>query len=116
LRSLGFYNAPRGSRKKEEGHALVVTVRIAPGQYDAAQKALQTQVIPRVSQAPGFVQGYWTVNQARDQGTSMVVFRTAQDAQNAAATVRSNPVPQGVTIVSAEVYEVNGEAKAAAGV
>ena len=39
-------------------HAVVVRVSI--GDPQNAQEDLRTRVVPDVSQAPGFVAGYWT--------------------------------------------------------
>jgi len=90
-------------------YAVVVNVSIAPGQFAAARKALSEQVVPRVKQAPGFVKGYWTVRDDSSQGTSMTIFRTKQDADNAATMVRNTPAPAGVSLNSAEVREVIAE-------
>jgi len=91
-------------------HAVVVNVSIAPGQFEAAQKALREQVVPRVKQAPGFVKGFWTIRDDSAQGTSMIVFRTKQDAENAVAMIRNSPPPPGVTLNSVELREVIAEA------
>jgi hypothetical protein len=40
-------------------HAVVVNLTITDS--DAAAQALHEQLVPRVSRAPGFVAGYWTV-------------------------------------------------------
>lgn len=90
-------------------YAVVTNVSIAPGQFQAARKALSEQVVPRVKQAPGFVKGYWTVRDDSSQGTSMTIFRTKQDADNAATMVRNAPTPPGVSLNSAEVREVIAE-------
>ena len=91
-------------------HALVMTVSIAPGHFESAHENLQSQVIPRVKQMPGFVRGYWTINAGHERGTSLVVFDTEQNAQTAVTGTRNGPMPPGVTIVNAEVAEVTGEA------
>ena len=91
-------------------YAVVVNVSIAPGQFEASQKVLREQVVPRVKQAPGFVKGYWTVRDDSAQGTSMSIFRTQRDAENAMTMVRSSPPPPGVTLNSVEVREVVAEA------
>ena len=39
-------------------HAVVVRVSIAD--FDGSVEELRTRVVPGVSQAPGFVAGYWT--------------------------------------------------------
>jgi hypothetical protein len=91
-------------------YAVIVNVSIAPGQFEASQKVLHEQVVPRVKQAPGLVKGYWTVRDDSTQGTSMAVFRTKQDAENVMAMVRNSPPPPGVTFNSVEVREVVAEA------
>ena len=91
-------------------HALVVSVNIAPNQFEGAQKALRDNVVPRVKQAPGFVKGYWTANADRTQGWSIAVFKSEQDANNAAAMARQGPMPAGVTQTSLDVREVVADA------
>jgi hypothetical protein len=90
-------------------YAVVVNVSIASGQLAAARKAVNEQVVPRVRQAPGFVKGYWTVRDDSSAGTSMAIFKTKQDADNAVTMVRDTPPPPGVTLNSAEVREVIAE-------
>jgi len=90
-------------------YAVVVNVSIASGQLAAARKAVNEQVVPRVRQAPGFVKGYWTVRDDSSAGTSMTIFKTKQDADNAVTMVRNTPPPPGVTLNSAEVREVIAE-------
>lgn len=91
-------------------HAVVVTVNIAAGQFEASRKALQENVVPQVSKAPGFVKGYWAATLDGGSGLSFVVFRTKPDAENAAKMARSNPMPPGVTVSGVEVREVIAEA------
>jgi quinol monooxygenase YgiN len=90
-------------------HAVIVTVTIAAGQFDAARKVLQEQAVPRVKQMPGFVKAYWTRSADGAHGTSMVVFTTKQNADEAASTVRST-APPFVTVNGVEVAEVVAEA------
>ena len=91
-------------------HAVFTTVRIAAGQFDSARKTLKDDAVPRASQAPGFVKGYWTTNADRTEGTSLVVFQTRENADAAASMARSMAPPAGVTITSVEVREVVAEA------
>lgn len=82
-------------------HAVVVRVTIAePGGSEAV---LREQVVPRVSQAPGFVAGYWT--RKDDGGLSMSVWESEEAATNAGEMARSM-APEGVTVESVEVREV----------
>ena len=90
--------------------AVVVHVRIDAAQVNSSREELKTQVIPRVRQAPGFVKGYWTASADGTSGDSMVVLKTKQDAEQAAAMARNSPPPRGVTIERIEVREVVAEA------
>ncbi len=88
-------------------HALVVTVTIHEAQ--AAQAMLQDQVIPQVSQAPGFVNGYWT--RKDDRGSSMIVFESEEAAQSAAEHTQSGGrASDAVSFDDVEVREVVGQA------
>jgi hypothetical protein len=92
-------------------HAVIVNVSIADGQFDASRKVLHENVVPQVSKAPGFVKGYWTAAPDRRSGTSIVVFKTQSDAENAANNARSQPRPApGVTLGTVEVREVVADA------
>lgn len=82
-------------------HAVVVRVRIQD--EEAATKALQEQVVPRVSQAPGFIAGYWT--RKDNAGLSMIVFESEDAAQAASKQVQSG-MPDAVTLDGVEVREV----------
>jgi hypothetical protein len=84
-------------------HALVVRVSISDAEQ--ARKVLEEQVVPQVSQAPGFVAGYWTWSQERNNGLSMIVFDSADGARGAEERI-SGLAPEGVTVDSTEVREV----------
>jgi hypothetical protein len=86
-------------------HAVVVKVTI--DDVEAAEGALREQVVPRVSQAPGFVAGYWT--RKDNGGLSMIIFESEEAAQQASEQVRAN-VPPTVTVEDVEVREVVAEA------
>jgi hypothetical protein len=82
-------------------HAVVTRVTI--NDSDASESQLREQVVPAVSQIPGFVAGYWT----RKDGTglSMVLFES-EDAANAAEERVPSMVPDTVTLEGTEVREV----------
>ena len=82
-------------------HAVVIRVTIKD--RDAAIPELQERVVPSVSQAPGFVAGYWT--RKDDTGLSMVVFES-EDAARAASEQIPNGIPDSVDLESVEVREV----------
>lgn len=81
-------------------HAVVVRVTLS-GEADPT--ALREQVVPRVSQMPGFVAGYWT--REGTSGLSMVVFESEQNARAGSEQVPSM-LPDDVTLESNEVREV----------
>lgn len=82
-------------------HAVVVNVTVHDP--DAATRALNIQAVPRVSQARGFIAGYW-VGLADGKGLSVIVF----DSQDSARTMAEQLQPPGdfVTFDSVEVGEV----------
>ncbi len=82
-------------------HAVVVTVTI--NDVEASQAVLREQVVPRVSQAPGFVTGHWTWND--NTGLTMVIFASEDAARGMSEQVRSM-VDDSVTIEDVEVREV----------
>ena len=81
-------------------HAVIVSVKLSD---NPDPTVLREQVVPRVSELPGFVAGYWT----RDGGTgrSMVVFESEENAQAASDMVPSM-VPEGTVIEGNTVAEV----------
>lgn len=82
-------------------HAVVVRVTIT--EEGAALAALRDAIVPQVSQAPGFVAGYWT--RKENAGLSMIVFES-EDTARAASERIPGTVPQGVTLEDVEVREV----------
>lgn len=82
-------------------HAVVIRVGIT--EEGPALAALRDEVVPQVSQAPGFVAGYWT--RKGNTGLSMVVFES-EDAARAVSERIPETVPKGVTLEDVEVREV----------
>ena len=87
-------------------HAVVVEVTIKDD-TGAAESHLREQVVPGVSQAPGFVTGYWTRKESR--GVGMVVFES-EDAARAIGERVPSMVPDMVTLERVEVLEVVADA------
>jgi heme-degrading monooxygenase HmoA len=87
-------------------HAVVVKVSIQ-GDEETSLKYLRENIVPGVSQAPGFVAGYWVRLEGGDEGNSVVVFESEDAARAAAEQIRqgvdSNP---GVTINDVSIGEV----------
>ena len=82
-------------------HAVVVRVTVS--NREGAEQNLRERIVPRVSQAPGFVHGYWT--RTGDQGLAMVVFESEEAATSMSQQV-PNMVNADVTLESVEVREV----------
>ena len=82
-------------------HAVVVTVTV--NDREAATSQLRENIVPGVSQSPGFVAGYWT--RADDGGLSIVVFESEEAAKTMSERVPSL-VTDAVTIKNIEVREV----------
>ena len=86
-------------------HAVVIRVTI--DDLEAAARELHEQTIPRVSQAPGFVSGYWTHKD--NTGLGHVVFESEDAATAAMEQIQAQP-PAEVNIEDAELREVVGHA------
>ena len=86
-------------------HAVVVTVTISD--HEVAESHLREQVVAGVSQAPGFVAGYWT--RKDDSGVGMVIFES-EDAAEAMSERVPSMVPDVVTVENIEVREVVAQA------
>jgi hypothetical protein len=82
-------------------HAVVVKVTISD--HEAAENHLRDEVVPGVSQAPGFVAGYWT--RKDDSGVAMVVVES-EDSARAMSERLPSMAPDVVTIEDIEVREV----------
>jgi hypothetical protein len=86
-------------------HAVVVRVSIQDG--TVATEFLRESIVPRVSQAPGFVAGYWVRLEGGDEGNSVIVFESEDAARAAAEQIRENTGSNpGVTLNDVTVGEV----------
>ena len=83
-------------------HAVVT--RVTVNDREAATSRLREQIVPGVSQAPGFVAGYWTRG---DDGTgvAMVIFESEEAAKGMSERVPSM-LTDAVTLENIEVREV----------
>jgi len=86
-------------------HAVVVKVTVNDG--EASEQELRERVVPGVSQAPGFVAGYWT--RKDNTGLSMVIFES-EEAANGMSERIASIVPETVTLESVEVRRVAAHA------
>ena len=82
-----------------------ITVRVSIRDAESAEKQLKETVVPRLSQSPGFIAGYWTRASDGSNGQSMLIFESEEAARAVADRIGEN-VPEGVSLESAEVREV----------
>jgi hypothetical protein len=85
-------------------HAVVVSVSIS-GDADPQEVTthLRENIVPGISQAPGFVAGYWVRLEGGNQGRATVVFESEDAARGAKDLIQPAP---GVTLESVDVGEV----------
>ena len=85
-------------------HAVVVSVSIS-GDADPQEVVthLRENIVPSVSQAPGFVSGYWVRLEGGDRGRAVVVFESEDGARGAREMIQPAP---GVTLESVDIGEV----------
>lgn len=85
-------------------HAVVVKVTVnSPEDIESSLTTLREEVVPGVSQAPGFVTGHWTLKDT--SGMAMIIFES-EDAATAASGRIPSTVPDTVTLDDVEVREV----------
>lgn len=87
-------------------HALVVRVTIHNA--DRTREVLNSQVVPQVSGAPGFKTGYWTWATGGENGLSMIIFDSEENARAAGDRISAiaTDAPDDVTLDGVEVREV----------
>jgi hypothetical protein len=89
-------------------HAVVA--RSTVHDDEQGRKFLREEGIPRLKQAPGFVNGNW-VKLGENSGASMLIFESEEAAQAAVERLRTDPPPSSaVTIDSVEIGEVVAQA------
>ena len=83
-------------------HAVIFQVSIKD--REAADAFLKEQIVPGVSQAPGFITGHWT-KVGENRGMSMLIFDSEEAARNV-ADGDDRPPEDVVTVDSVDVGEV----------
>ena len=86
-------------------HAVVTRVTVQEG--ETATEQLRENIVPAVKQIPGFVAGYWVRLEGGDEGNSIVVFESEDNARQAAERAKEMVEQNdGVTLQSITVGEV----------
>ena len=87
-------------------HAVVGTVTISD--FEHARRLLHDDVLPTITEVPGFVSGYWLAP-VDGKGTSILVFETEDEARAMADQMpHDRKLNEYVTVDSVEVREVAG--------
>src|SRR3954470_2294259 len=87
-------------------YACLATVSITD--YEHARRVLHDDVLPTVSDIPGFVSGHWLAP-VDGKGLEILIFETEDEAQAMATQLPpGRQVNEFVTVESIEVREVAG--------
>jgi hypothetical protein len=97
----------RPNRDPKEPGMYAVVVNVSISDVELAQGELREQVVPMVSQVPGFVSGVW-MEYGEGKGHSVVVFEGEEAANAMAQQVRS--AAMSVTVDDVSVHEVFAQA------
>jgi hypothetical protein len=91
--------------------AVIVDVHM--NDRELVLEALPVVVVPLVTKVPGYVNGYWTVNDD-DDGIAMIVFDNEASAKETLQEIsaRMNSLPDMVTLRHVEVRKVVAHADA----
>jgi hypothetical protein len=83
----------------------VVLVNVTLNDAEAALENLRGTIVPRVSQAPGFVAGYW-YGDSTTKGAATIVFESEENADGFVEMLRQQPGAGDATIDSMVIHEV----------
>ena len=87
-------------------YAAIATVSISD--YDRARRVLHDDVLPTVTDIPGFVSGHWLAP-VDGKGMEILIFETEDEARAMAAQLPTGrKVNEFVTVESVEIREVVG--------
>ena len=89
-------------------HAVIVSVTI--NDLDKATETLRGQIVPMVSQAPGFVAGYWVTIEGGEKGRGTIVMESEEAARGLADQLHQQPQADEVTVENVQVGEVAASA------
>lgn len=87
-------------------HAVLATVSITD--YERARRVLHDDVMPTVTDIPGFVSGHWLAP-VDGSGMEILIFETEEEARTMAAQMPpGRQVNEFVVVESVEIREVAG--------
>jgi heme-degrading monooxygenase HmoA len=88
--------------RQKEAQMHAVTVKVSIDDPERAERELREQVVPMVSQAPGFVAGYWLEPQD-GKGASFVVFDSEEHANAMVEGIRAQQAQGNMPVTFDEV-------------
>jgi hypothetical protein len=83
----------------------VALVNVTLNDPDKAVEYLRSDIIPRVTQAPGFVAGYW-YGDGQTKGAATIVWDSEENAEGFAKMLREQEGPGYATIDNVETQQV----------
>lgn len=86
-------------------HAVVVRESGDPEKIEASADLVQSQVAPRVRQAPGFVSATW-MSDGAGATLNILTFDSEEAARAALEAVRSSPRPPFMQLESVDLVRV----------
>lgn len=90
--------------------AIVTKVQLPEGQtIEQGRRELETNVVPMLKQAPGFVSAIFLSPPSGNEGLSVIVFQTKEQADMG---VQMQQLPENIKLISNEVREVAVSAQA----
>lgn len=91
-------------------HVRKTATKGSPDQIDAAKRVIETQVIPKAKDIPGFKGGYWLINRETGEGVSYTFYDSKESLQGsagAATQIRGDAMRDiGAELTSVEEFEV----------
>src|SRR4029078_4838613 len=66
-------------------HAVVTKVSVTEGESET--KNLREQIVPQIKEAPGVVAAYWVRLEGGDEGNSVIVFESEEQARGDAEQI-----------------------------
>ncbi len=100
----------------EGKYAVIGVWSMDASRWEEQQRVLHEQLVPMVSQSPGFVAGYWMADRSASKTYTTIVFEEVAAAEGFQAFLsgdeaRTNQEQGGVSNESLTVVEVLAEAR-----
>jgi hypothetical protein len=101
------YQDIRGTRRKRPMHAVLIEVNVSDVDREAGLRGIREQLVPAISQMPGFRSGTWLTGNDAGIGLSLTVWDTDEHAKAFAGRFGAGAAPQtGVAVTRCELREV----------